>query len=55
MRTVLDPGDKASLDAILTSYPEQADLAAHVRAFAALRTGRRGEAGRGWWWSGLAR
>jgi hypothetical protein len=47
MRTVLDPGDKAILDAIPASYPELADLAAHVRTFAGLMTGRRGEAGRG--------
>jgi hypothetical protein len=38
----LDPADQASLDAILTSSPELAALAGHVRAFAAIMTGRRG-------------
>jgi len=38
----LDPADNDSLDAILASSPELAALTAHVRAFAALITGRRG-------------
>lgn len=38
----LDPADGASLDAILASSPELAAPTAHVRAFAAIMTGRRG-------------
>jgi hypothetical protein len=38
----LDPGEKASLDAILASSPELTALTAHVRACAALMTQRRG-------------
>ena len=38
----LDPADQASLDAILASSPELAALTRHVRAFAAIMTGRRG-------------
>jgi transposase len=38
----LDPADQASLDAILASSPELAALTGHVRAFAAIMTGRRG-------------
>jgi transposase len=38
----LDPGDRARLDAILASSPELAAVTAHVRAFAALMTERRG-------------
>jgi hypothetical protein len=38
----LDPGDQASLDAILASSTELAALTAHVRASAALMTGRCG-------------
>jgi hypothetical protein len=38
----LDPGDQAGLDAILTSSPELAAVAAHVRDFAEIMTERRG-------------
>ena len=38
----LDTEDQARLDAILASSPELAAVTAHVRAFAALMTGRRG-------------
>ena len=38
----LDTEDQARLDAILASSPELATVTAHVRAFAALMTGRRG-------------
>jgi transposase len=38
----LESGDQASLDAILASSPELAAVAAHVQAFAALMTERRG-------------
>jgi transposase len=38
----LDTEDQAHLDAILASSPELAAVTAHVRAFAALMTGRRG-------------
>jgi transposase len=38
----LDPADQASLDAILAASPELAAVTAHVRAFAAIMTGRRG-------------
>jgi len=38
----LDPADKDNLQAILASSPELAAVTAHVQAFAALMTGRRG-------------
>ena len=38
----LSAEDQARLDAILASSPELAAVTAHVRAFAALMTGRRG-------------
>jgi len=38
----LDPADQASLDTIVASSPELAAVTAHVRAFAAIKTGRRG-------------
>jgi transposase len=38
----LDPADQTRLDAILASSPELATVTAHVRAFAAIMTGRRG-------------
>ena len=38
----LDPADRASLNVILASSPELAAVTAHVRAFAAIMTGRRG-------------
>jgi hypothetical protein len=38
----LDLADQASLDAILASSPELAAVTAHVRAFAAIMTGRCG-------------
>jgi transposase len=44
----LDPGDQTSLDAILASSPELAGVAAHVRTFAVLMTGRRGRDLRHW-------
>jgi len=38
----LGSADQASLDAILDAPPELAAVTAHVRAFAAIMTGRRG-------------
>ena len=38
----LDPADRASLDAIVATSPELAAVTGHVRAFAAIMTGRRG-------------
>ncbi|MFE7720827.1 transposase [Nocardia rhizosphaerihabitans] len=38
----LDPADQRRLDAILDTSPELNSLAAHVRAFAAIMTERRG-------------
>jgi transposase len=50
----LDPGDQASLDAILASSPELAAVAAHVREFAQIMAGRRGRDLEQWMKSAIA-